>query len=172
MGFIDRYHNKYQTGGLQHLHASQIKLEVGPDIFGEYYKFTFVRNPWDRVISQFVTMQRRPDLRQFIGMRDDASLAEYLELIQTRKHVQWEPQYNFVHSEAGDLMVDFVGRLENFEADLRNILAVIGIRADFTPHTNRSKRTHYKRYYSRETRERVSEIYQIDIDWLGHRFED
>jgi len=29
MGLVSKYHNKYQTGGLQHLLASQIREEVG-----------------------------------------------------------------------------------------------------------------------------------------------
>ena len=45
MGFVSRFENKYQTGGLQHLLAWQVREEVGSDVFGAYYKFAFVRNP-------------------------------------------------------------------------------------------------------------------------------
>ncbi len=44
MGFVSKYTNKYQTGGLQHLFASHIRNEVGDRIFKEYYKFAFTRN--------------------------------------------------------------------------------------------------------------------------------
>ena len=54
MGFVDDYHNKYQTGGLQHLFATQIRQEVGDGVFDKFFKFTIVRNPWDRAVSQYV----------------------------------------------------------------------------------------------------------------------
>ncbi len=44
MGTGDTNHNKYQTGGLQHLLASQIQKEVGDEIFEKFFKFTIVRN--------------------------------------------------------------------------------------------------------------------------------
>jgi hypothetical protein len=45
MGSIDAYHNKYQTGGLQHLLARQIRQEVGVEKFSRCFRFSFVRNP-------------------------------------------------------------------------------------------------------------------------------
>ena len=57
MGFVSKYHNKYQTGGLQHLLARQVLEEVGKDVFDSFYKFVIVRNPWDRIVSQFAYMQ-------------------------------------------------------------------------------------------------------------------
>ena len=56
--------NKYQTGGLQHLMSSHIIEEVGEDIFNQYFKFSFVRNPWDKmVLSTIILLQNEKTYR-------------------------------------------------------------------------------------------------------------
>ncbi|MCH1458206.1 MAG: sulfotransferase family protein, partial [Synechococcus sp. MOX_bin73] len=102
-GFVSKYHNKYQTGGLQHLLARQVRSEVGLEIFNSFYKFTIVRNPWDRIVSQFAYMQTRSDLMDFIGMQPETEFKAYLGLIQKKQHVQWMPQTDFILDQDGTL---------------------------------------------------------------------
>lgn len=172
MGFIDKHHNKYQTGGLQHLLATQIRSEVGPEIFASYYKFSFVRNPWDRAVSQYSSMAGREDLREFIGMKRDASFKTYLSLIASRRHVQWEPQVNFLHDSTGELIVDYVGRFEAFAASVSHALETIGIEAKTIPHTQKSWRGKYGTYYDDESRELIARMYKEDIEAFGYSFEN
>lgn len=171
MGFVDQYHNKYQTGGLQHLLARQIRAEVGADIFSSYYKFSFVRNPWDRAVSQFASMAGRQDLRDFIGMEKEASFKTYLSLITKRPHVQWEPQVSFLHDSTGELLVDYVGRFETFAASVFHVLEAIGVEAKTIPHTQKSQRGEYATYYDDESRELIAGIYKQDIEAFGYSFE-
>jgi hypothetical protein len=169
MGFVDQYHNKFQTGGLQHLLAGQISAEVGRERFDNYFRFSFVRNPWDRAVSQFSFMQRRDDLRQFIGMKQDDSFATYLTLIQERGHVQWMRQTDFIYD--GDaLLVNFVGRFERLEDDARAVFDRLGIQSSCLPHAQRSEHGPYRDYYDGAARRTVSRIYESDIDHFGYTF--
>ena len=172
-GFISKYRNKYQTGGLQHLLASQVREEVGATIFETFYKFAFVRNPWDRVVSQFAYMQQRPDLMDYIGMSPGTEFKAYLELIQQKEHVQWMPQYKFLLDEDGTLLVDQIGRLESFETDFLSILAKLKLKESAQlSHDNRSERQPITEYYNDcETVEIVADIYSEDIKLLGYCFD-
>ena len=174
MGFVSRFENKYQTGGLQHLLAWQIREEVGSDVFSAYYKFAFVRNPWDRIVSQFAYMQQRPDLMDFLGMTSGIEFKAYLELIRRKEHVQWMPQVRFLLDQDGSLLVDRIGRLESFNEDCAQIFSAIGLPLDQLPgHANRSKREPFQAYYSdNEAIEAVADIFSEDISFLGYKFAD
>ncbi len=170
MGFIGKYHNKYQTGGLQHLFATHIREEVGNDIFSSYYKFTILRNPWDKAISQFSYMDKREDLRDFIGMKKGDCFKKYLSLIRNKKHVQWESQVNFLRDLNGDWLVDYMGKFETFSESVFHILSTIGIRVTAIPHENKGDRGSYQNYYDTESMEMIASMYSDDISTFGYSF--
>ena len=172
-GFVSKYHNKYQTGGLQHLLARQVRSEVGLEIFNSFYKFTIVRNPWDRIVSQFAYMQTRPDLMDFIGMQPETEFKAYLGLIQKKQHVQWTPQTDFILDQDGTLLVDKIGHLESIEKDSREVFETLGVCREQAAilHANRSKRKSLDHYYDQESIEIVSEIYSSDINYLNYSFD-
>jgi hypothetical protein len=170
MGFVSEYRNKYQTGGLQHLLGVQIRDHVGPEVFNEYFKFSFVRNPWDKAVSQFSFMSARPDLMQYLGMHEGCSFKKYLDLILKKKHVQWEEQYRFVYDENLELLVDFLGRFENIQNDVMDILKRLGVECSSIPHSNKSDRKKFTDYWDDEAIEMVADIYKKDIDIFGYSF--
>ncbi len=171
-GVVDKNQNKYQTGGLQHLFAEQIRMEVGSSTFNQYFKFSFMRNPWEKAVSQFHYMRERKNLREFIGMELDDSFKKYLALIQRKIHVQWDEQYKFVSSENGDIMVDFLGRFENLEQDFNKVLNRLGVRVVRIPHDNQSFHRPYYEYYDDEAIGIVQSVYKRDIDMFGYEFHD
>lgn len=170
MGFVDRYHNKYQTGGLQHLFATQIRAAVGAEVFSRYYKFSIVRNPWDRAVSQFVFMDTREDLRDFIGMKKGDGIKKYAELISKKRHVQWEPQVNFLRDANGETLVDYIGRYETFSDSVLDALRTLAIKANSIPHRKKGLRGPYQGYYDAESRDMIAAMYGADIEAFGYRF--
>jgi hypothetical protein len=167
MGFVSQYNNKYQTGGLQHLCAHQIRQEVGEDAFSSYFKFAVVRNPWDKAVSQYVYMRERPDLRSLVGMEPNDEFKTYLQLIRKRLHVQWQPQHEFILDASGNLLVDSVARYEHLERDASKIFAVLGVPAHL-PRVNVSERLPTERYYDREAADMIADMYAYDVRLLGY----
>jgi hypothetical protein len=161
--------NPYQSGGLQHLCIEHIRKEV-PDCFNDYWKFAFVRNPWDRVISQYLfTMRHRRDLRDILKLPNNASFELYLHHIVQHDNVQWKPQRPFIY-ENNRLTVDFVGRFEQFAEDAKSVLTRFGITTP-VPHAKKSERGPYQDYYSLQTKQMVATIYREDIETFGYRFD-
>jgi hypothetical protein len=163
--------NRYQSGGLQHLLAHQIRHAIGPAIFNAYFKFTIVRNPWDKVISQYHYMRGRPDLKTFIGLRDDAPLEAYLQRIAETPHVQWLPQTAFLQDESGRDLPDFIARFETLNADMQTIFARLGLPCRQLPHANASARApDHRPYFNAATRLQVARFYATDIERFKYRF--
>lgn len=162
MGFKDKFHNKHQTGGLQHLLATQVRQELGSAVFDSYFKFCIVRDPWSKAISQFKYMKRRPDLMSFVGMLEGDCFKRYLSLIQRKEHVQWMPQYRFIFDDNGENLVDYIGRFESLECEAKRVLAVLNVPFVGLPHLNKGGQVSALEQDA-EARELVAHIYRKDI---------
>ena len=177
MGFIDNYNNKYQTGGLQHLLSHQIKQEVGDKVFNSFFKFCFVRNPYDKAVSQYEYLNKRKDLRDYLGFKIGDSFDKYLELIQFKNHVQWEPQTNFIYTNEEKCLVNHVAKFESFNKEIKFILDKINLSKSFfglidrkIPHLNKSSRSNYKNYYNSHSKKTLEKIYFKDLELLNYSF--
>jgi len=168
----------YQVGG-RHQFASRGIQKVKN--WDEYFKFTFVRNPWSRLVSWYsmVTKFRRPGNELWQYVRDNSSNFEEfiynctgeVEIKEGVHHSFAYNQLDYVTDEDGNLLVDFIGRLENFEEDVREAFSRIGIKLETVPRTNRSRHKHYSRFYTPETARIVRERFKRDIEYFGYEFE-
>src|SRR5215211_4245991 len=151
------------------------------DAWDEYYKFAFVRNPWDRLVSWYSMVTKFPkegnELWRYV--RDNSSTFEEFiynctDEVEIMKGVYYSFAYNqldYVTDEGGNLLVDFVGRLENFDEDVQEVFSRIGVGLELVPHKNRSKHQHYSTFYTPETEMIVRERFKRDIEYFGYEFE-
>lgn len=173
MGAIRPGFNKYQSGGLQHLLASQIREEVGAATFNNYFKFSFVRNPWDKVVSQFHYIKTRPMLLEYMGLNRWTSFRRYVETIcgKHQLHVQSYEQWRFVYDTSAESLVDFIGRFETLERDFQKVAERIGLACTRLPHKMKTKkRKTYHRYYDKKSMQLVADTYARDIQLFGYDF--
>lgn len=128
-----------------------------------YFKFTLVRNPFDRIVSEyFYSKQRRltktQDFKTFVinGEIDTHSYA-YHNI----------PQIDFF---VNIKRIDYIGKFENLQQDFSTVCDKIGIPQQQLPHKNKSNHKHYTEYYDDETREFVAERYAKDIEYFDYNF--
>ncbi len=147
----------------------------------EYFKFAFVRNPWDRLVSWYsmVTKFKKSGNELWRYVRDNSSTFEEFiynctDEVEVREGVYYSFAYNqldYVTDKNGNLLVDFIGRLENFEEDLREAFVRVGLELETVPHKNRSNHRHYSAFYTPETEMIVRERFKRDIEYFGYEFE-
>lgn len=149
----------------------------------EYFKFTIVRNPWDRFLSAYfylkgsdrvmkaieqgnINIERLHDKISEFDTFDD--FCEYSrETPRLMKfNVHFRPQVSFLE----DGIFDFIGRYENLSASLRYVCDVNDIPMVDIPHINQSDHLHYAEYYNSNTIELVQDFYAEDIKRFGYKF--
>lgn len=169
-GLVRPLHNKYQTGGLQHLTAQLIRREVGADLFDACFKFAFCRHPVDRIVSQYRFISRRANLREFIGLTEPYDFETYLDRIARRTHVQWMPQNEFFFDDHGTLLVDRLYRLEDLIDDVGPLNRDLGLELPALPHVNPSPDVPHPAIAA-EAAERIFAMYRLDFERLGYPFD-
>jgi hypothetical protein len=154
-----------------------------------YFKFTFVRNPWARLVSQYYfnrskndkdgldrTLYRNSTFLDFVKSNKEFYLSSHwcsysptLEKLHTKKY-PFVNQIDWITNQSGEIQVDFVGKLENLQDDFNIVCDKIGIPSQKLPHKNKSKHKHYTEYYNEETKQIVAEKYARDIEYFGYKF--
>ena len=144
--------------------------------FDKLYKFSFVRNPWARVVSSYF----------FYKNKDRESTTEEgrhkIFLARTKSFEWWvrnmtalntaANQYPRMVDDNGDLSIDFIGKTENLEKDLNFILNTLSLESPKIPELNSSNHNHYSSYYDAFTSNIVYQVCKIDIEKFGYNFGD
>ena len=151
-----------------HVKASELKTALRPELFDTFFKFSFVRNPWDWQVSVFEYQRQNPDHPHHGFFSTFRTFDDYLEW---RVHEEGpELQSEFVMGDSGEPLVDFVGRYERLAEDFGRVCARLGVEASL-PHRNRSKHGDFRQYYTPATRALVSDAYRDDIERFGYAFD-
>jgi len=153
---------------LAHLRAEQYVAcgHVDPERFERYFKFSFVRNPWDRAVSYF----------HFIpfGEKSGISFAKFVEDLGVRRtagDLRFEQQERYICDRSGRCLVDFVGRFENLTEDFAKACDALGLARPRLPHVFASRgRKPYREYYDANTRKLVAALFREDIERFGYTF--
>ena len=165
--------NQWIRGYHKHAHAVEIKKYMGNSLYNQYYKFAFVRNPWDWQVSLYFYIKRSK-------IHKDYNLANQLtfkEFIKQRLERLPPLQLDFLTDEKGDIIVDKIGRFENLDCDFQKILDSIGIdskrygkkKLEIKNFSTNRKRD-YKIYYDKESENLVAKYFHKDINYFNYEF--
>jgi len=130
------------------------------------FKFTIVRNPFDRVVSAFFYLRKKCR-----GYEFNEFVVDVLGRQGAAFDAHFDPQSNGLFHD-GALLVDHVGRFESIQDSWRVIAARIGAPAPL-PHKGGSERAaSYTGYFNDEARRVVERLYRDDLRNFGYSFED
>jgi len=152
----------------------------------EYFKFCFVRNPWDRMLSWYNMMLNKNihnDFSEYI-LSNSLNFSQFLDLkniIYEKNELEYDGitpypkclyfnQLDYISDHDGNIIIDFIGRFENINEDYKNILLKIGVNNLPLPHLNKFDHKNYRYYYNDSDIEKVYNIFKRDIEYFGYEF--
>jgi len=171
-------------------------LEKNPS-HKDFFIFSFVRNPWSRILSTWknkIAMPNEEAPRMIIDRFDELyynmPFEEFVNFVCDSEFGSdklgdrhWTSQHLFLEDKQGNLVPDFIGRLENLEVDFSHALSEIGFENVSLPWLNTRKgwssdsktmsadsKNYYREYYTPELERKISERYKADISFFNYEF--
>jgi hypothetical protein len=160
----------------------------------EVLRFTFVRNPYARLLSAWTDRFRGKSLidgepsitayrayRTTIsrslpdGIDQTLSFPQFVEFatatVDHRIDIHWQRQNDFAAALGLDL--NFIGKVETFKADFARVLNHIGVSGDvrdryLSLQVNEATNGSWQSYYSTGLADRVYRAYECDFDKFGY----
>ncbi len=158
-------------------------------LYKNYFHFTFVRNPYDRLLScymdkvsnpassdltdpVFINGEYRPFLDKYgkLGWKK-MSFEDFVRFVTKISDKHCDPHFASQNRFLNLDSLDFIGRLENFDRDFSHVKEKLSLSDDIKPERlMTSKHDHYRTYYNDELRQLVAKKYAKDIEIFNYDF--
>ena len=159
------YPNIYFDQFPWHIKAREVKDKIPENIFKEYYKFGFVRNPWDWQVSLYTYIMKTEGHYQHKLIKSMKGFDEYIDW-RVNKYLQLQKDFFFDNDVC---LMDFVGKMENLNEDFAIIKAKTGIKSELSHlNSSRPKDDRFIKYYSQKSVDLVYEAFKEDIKLFNY----
>ncbi len=154
--------------GHGHISVRQLLPHLSSEVWKSYFKFAFVRNPFDRFVSTcFFLNRKNPQFeKSAITFMKNA-----LNVERFRKRILVLPQNQLLIDYDGQVVLESVGRYESLQQSYDEICTRIGIPTTELGRKNPSSHDAYGEYYDDELRDRVAAFYEDDLRIFSYDFD-
>jgi hypothetical protein len=161
---IDRFGIRGRYTPDKHASIADYASRLSDDVFAGLFKFTIVRNPWERAISAYFTPMRWISR----GVQPVWVKADFVDALP-----ELPSMTQMLRGASGAIEVDFVLRFESLDADATALFARIGLEGRTLPHRNLGLQARdWRRYYAEEPDliELVGNLFREDAETFSYRF--
>jgi len=144
---------------------------IGDEFDKTAFKFTFCRNPFDRLVSHYTyARQKHPDI-----LPKDVSFEYFIQNLKTynipRNYKGKRPQKKTFRPQINSIRgvkMDFIGRFENLSKDIQKVADILNVKVNDVEKIGATKHRPYQEYYTKELEHKVKEFYKEDFDAFGY----
>lgn len=147
--------------------------------FKRYYKFSFVRNPYDRALSayHYIASGGNQGAQDVATGKTILQYTDFDDFVEKalwkgafRSHLLFLPQSSFIMDANEVLMMDFLGRFETLEQDFKQVAEALGIDSQIAHHNKGySTASMEGAGMTQATREKLAILYAQDFVNFGYR---
>src|SRR5438045_3451056 len=160
----------------KHSKAVEVRKLLGK-AWDECFKFAFVRNPWDLMVSCYHWWlnyaEEFPALDADVArIRAMGSFPVFLKSKYGQEMINEHHGRDMVDwiAEEGEIIVDFVGRYESLDADWAKVCRALRVSPVPLGRENQFRRAHYREFYDEESKQLVSQRFSRSIDLFDYSF--
>ena len=148
---------------------------IGRDAWDGAFKFSIVRNPWDKVFSHY---QYRVQTNQTNLGNMHLSFPEWVKHTYGERDERYIgnpkmflPQVEWIKNDEEEIDLNFIGRFENLDRDFKTLCERLGKDVVTLPHLKASNRGPYQQYYDEGSIDIVADFFSLDLDEFGYSYE-
>jgi len=142
----------------------QVKKKIGEEKSNNYFKFSFFRDPRSLLISTYFYNRHGWNLPFHKG-----AVIEWLNAYKGG-----DPYLPYIFDEKGSVILDFIGRLEHLNEDLKTVCEKINIpfpeKIDHIGAQNERGRVPYKEYYDTALLNKIKNVFSKSLSVLNYDF--
>ena len=145
-----------------HINATEIRKSIGDDIWKNYFKFCFERNPWDRVVSFYYWCNKK-EPRQTLR-----------EFIDSNKSFRLRKRGYHAYTIDGTIAVDKICRYENLDEEMKDLTDRLNLpKIPVLPRAKsniRLDKRHYRKILNDEEKKIIEKMFEKEIRLFGYEF--
>ena len=137
----------------------------------DFFTFTLVRNPWDRMVSYYHWLRDQNFDHPAVGLAQRLDFSGFLNEEHTKLTMRAAPYGHYMRDRHGTEHCNLFIRLEHLQQDLKALEAHLGFGLGPVPVINASQRdADYRSYYNDADADVLAEICAEDIARFDYRF--
>jgi sulfotransferase famil protein len=156
-----------------HSTALEKRAELGESVWDRKYTFAFVRNPWDRIVSQYYWRKSIDHTSLASSPIDFNAWIVHVLRHHTREYYDFPklfmPQLDWLSDTNGKILVNFVGRFEKLTEDFQSVCKHLNVMVEL-PRSRATCHPPYREVYNEESIDLVRSWFRKDIEYFDYVF--